>query len=181
MKKIIMNQTVVNSPNVLIYLIADDGAIPNNLALPLLVYKGALTLPRQYPAATIEALFAANQWGSSWRNGVYRYHHYHSTAHEVLACYSGSVTVKMGGESGVTLSVEKGDVIIVPAGVGHKNLGNSSDFGVVGAYPPGQSWDLLTGQPGERPRADQNIARVPLPPTDPVYGKTGPLIDEWLK
>ncbi len=174
-------QNVINPPNVAAYLLADDGAIPNNPTLPLLVYKGALALPDRDPAATIQALFATNRWGNSWRNGVYRYHHYHSTAHEVLACYSGSVTVKMGGESGVTLSVEKGDVIIIPAGVGHKNLGNSSNFGVVGAYPPGQTWDLLTGKSGERPRADQNIARVPLPPTDPIYGTTGPLIDEWLK
>ena len=172
---------VVNSPNASAYLLADDGAIPNNPTLPLLVYKGALTLPERNPAATIEALFTANKWGNSWRNGVYRYHHYHSTAHEVLACYGGSITVKMGGESGVTLQVEKGDVIIIPAGVGHKNLGNSPGFGVVGAYPPGQSWDLLTGEAGERPHADQNIARVPLPPTDPIYGTTGPLIDEWFK
>ena len=173
-------QEVVNPPNVLAYLFADDGTIPNNPTLPLLIYKEALHLPDQNRVATIEALFTANRWGNSWRNGVYRYHHYHSTAHEVLACYSGSVTVKMGGESGITLSVEKGDVVVIPAGVGHKNLGNSSNFRVVGAYPPGQSWDLLSGKPGERPRADQNIARVPLPPTDPIYGTTGPLVDEWL-
>lgn len=171
----------VNPPNVSTYLFADDGFIPNNPTLPLLVYHGALTLPGKNPAAAIEALLAANLWGNSWRNGVYRYHHYHSTAHEVLACYSGSVTVKMGGESGVTLAVKQGDVIIIPAGVGHKNLGNSPNFGVVGAYPPGQNWDLLTGDPGERPRAGQNIARVPLPPADPVYGATGSLVEEWLK
>lgn len=173
-------QNALHPPDATAHLLADDGAIPNNPTLPLLVYQGALTLPDHDPAATIEALFAANGWGSSWRNGIYSYHHYHSTAHEVLACYAGSVTVKMGGESGITLSLQKGDVMVIPAGVGHKNLESSPDFGVVGAYPPGQRWDLLTGQPDERPGADQNIARVPLPPTDPLYGTTGPLVDEWL-
>jgi len=50
-----------------------------------------------------------------------------------------------------------------PAGVAHKNLGQSSTFAVVGAYPDGQHWDMNTGKPGERPRADQRIARVMLP------------------
>jgi uncharacterized protein YjlB len=171
---------IVQTPQVICKLLKDDGSIPNNPRLPLLVYQGALNLPAQNPAGIIEDIFAANQWGSSWRNGIYTFHHYHSTAHEVLACYSGSVEVKMGGESGITLSVKKGDVIIIPAGVGHKNLGNSSDFRVVGAYPPGPGWDMNTGNPDERPQADENIARVPLPPTDPIFGSTGPLVEHWL-
>jgi uncharacterized protein YjlB len=26
---------------------------------------------------------------------------------------------------------------------------------------------------------DDNIARLPLPATDPVFGKSGPLLDQW--
>ncbi|HXO96731.1 MAG TPA: hypothetical protein VN857_09120, partial [Chthoniobacterales bacterium] len=76
-------------------------------------------------------------------------------------------------------TVRAGDVIVIPAGVGHKNLGASDDFGVVGAYPGGRHWDLLTGKPGERPKADQNIAALPLPDNDPVYGPDGPLRKIW--
>ena len=45
---------------------------------------------------------------------------------------------------------------------------SSLDFSVIGAYPGGRNWDLLRGLPGERPRADRNIAAVPLPDNDPI-------------
>ena len=171
-------QTMINPPHTIPYYLKDDGLIPNN-TLPLLVYQGALSLPVSEPAAAIEALFKSHQWGNSWRNGVYRFHHYHSTAHEVLACFGGEARVQFGGEQGVIVTVKKGDVVVIPAGVGHKNLGDTSDFRVVGAYPPNQTWDLLRGRPGERPQADENIARVPLPSTDPVYDAAGPLVEHW--
>lgn len=160
------------------YFLKDDGLIPNN-KLPLLVYQSALILTGSDPAAIAEAIFASNHWGGSWRNGIYPFHHYHSTAHEVLAICRGSARVKLGGEQGITLEVQPGDVVLIPAGGGHKNLGASADLLVVGAYPPGQTWDLCRGRPDEYERALENIARVPLPTTDPVFGEQGPLIDRW--
>ena len=73
------------------------------------------------------------------------------------------------------------DVVVIPAGVGHCNLGSSGGFLVVGAYPEGQSWDLRTGEPDERPEVLENIRKVPLPRTDPVFGDEGPLHEHWLK
>lgn len=172
---------VIQTPRMVVHLLRDDGTIPNNDRLPLLVYQGVLNFSDQNPAAVVEALFRANQWGGLWRDGIYGFHHYHSTAHEVLAICRGKATVQLGGENGIILSVSPGDVIVIPAGVAHKNLGASRDFLVVGAYPPGQSWDMNYGKTGERPAADQNVARVPLPKTDPVFGRRGPLIDHWLK
>ena len=160
-------------------LLLDDGTFPNNDKLPLLVYKNAIPIPDQNPAAAIERIFRENRWGGSWRNGIYSYHHYHSTAHEVLGIYGGKVRVQLGGPKGIIIEGKSGDVIIIPAGVAHKNLGSSSDFRCVGAYPPGQSWDMNYGKHGERPKADQNILKVPLPKTDPVYGDKGALITEW--
>jgi uncharacterized protein YjlB len=156
----------------------DDGAIPNN-RLHLLLYRGVLPTGGDDPAAKVSQQFAANNWTNSWRNGIYPFHHYHSTSHEVLGVYSGSATVRLGGEQGKDFNVRAGDAIVIPAGVGHKNLGASEDFGVVGAYPDGRSWDLLTGKPGERPQADQNIAALPVPENDPVYGSEGPLRKIW--
>jgi len=172
---------LIRTPEVLVHALKDDGIYPNNERLPLLAYQGALKLPEHDPARVFEALFGANQWGGSWRNGVYGLHHYHSTAHEVLGVYSGTAQVQFGGEHGVVLSVSAGDVVVIPVGVAHKNLGASEDFRVVGAYPSGQRWDLCYGEAGERPGADQNIARVPLPKADPVYGTDGPLIEYWSK
>jgi uncharacterized protein YjlB len=105
--------------------------------------------------------------------------HYHSTAHEVLGVYHGSARVQLGGERGVVQEVHPGDVLVIPAGVAHKKLGSTADFGVVGAYPEGQDWDMNYGRLGERPRADSNIARVPLPKADPVCGPDGPLTVHW--
>jgi len=156
----------------------DDGIIPNS-KLPLLLYQGVIALSENDPAHIFEELFEENGWGDSWRNGIYSYHHYHSTAHEVLGIYRGSAKVQLGGEQGTIQNVRAGDVIVIPAGVAHKNLGSSDDFGVLGAYPKGHDWDMNYGKPGERPRADQNIARVSLPKMDPVFGKNGPLADKW--
>ncbi|HET8725884.1 MAG TPA: cupin domain-containing protein [Alphaproteobacteria bacterium] len=156
----------------------DDGRIPNNPVLPLVIYRHVLG-PKGDLAAGFEEAFSANGWRGGWRNGIYRYHHYHSTAHEVLGIARGTARVRLGGERGATLTVEAGDVVVIPAGVGHKNLEASPDFLVVGAYPEGQEADLRTGEPGERPRVLENISRVPPPAADPVYGRGGPLTDHW--
>ena len=87
--------------------------------------------------------------------------------------------MQFGGENGPKLGVEAGDVVLIPAGVAHRNHSCSQDFRVVGAYPPGQSWDMNYGKEAERPAADQNIRQVPVPDTDPVYGDKGPLMEFW--
>lgn len=155
---------------------ADDGAFPNSV-LPLLLYRAALADPAG--PEDFEALFSANGWPPAWRSSVFTYHHYHSTAHEALGIARGSATLMLGGPEGRTFDVAAGDAIVIPAGVAHRRLSSSGDFLVVGCYPPGQTWDLLLGEPGERPRADENIAGVPLPRTDPVGGDAGGVIDAW--
>lgn len=167
-------------PRVITHLFKDARTIPNS-RLPLLLYQGALNLPKDDPATAIETLLHQQQWGNDWRNGIFSYHHYHSTAHEALFVYSGSAKVQLGGEGSLVVTINAGDVVIIPAGVGHKNLGASSDFHVVGAYPPQQNVDMNYGKDGERPRVDENIARLALPATDPVFGKSGPLLEHWHK
>jgi uncharacterized protein YjlB len=160
-------------------VLKDDGIFPNN-NLPLILYKDVIDFSESGgEASIIENIFQANNWGNSWRNGIYGFHHYHSTAHEVLGVYSGSAKVQVGGEQGKTFEIEKGDIVLIPAGVSHKNLSSSRDFRVIGAYPEGQSWDMNYGKEGERPAADDNIKNVPLPEMDPVFGKSGPVMELW--
>jgi uncharacterized protein YjlB len=156
----------------------DDGIFPNN-PLPLRFYRGAITTEAKDPASIFEERFAENDWTNSWRDGVYSFPHYHSTSHEVLGVYSGAATLRLGGKHGKNVEVHAGDVIVIPAGVAHQNIGASDNFGVVGAYPDGRSWDLLQGLPGERPKADRNIATLPMPEKDPIYGAGGPLRRVW--
>lgn len=169
----------MSDPIIATQFLPDDGTFPNNERLPVLIYQQAVELPDRDPAARFEALFSAHQWGSSWRNGVYPFHHYHSTAHEVLGVYSGRATVQLGGEPGITLTIEPGDVLILPAGVAHKKLDSDGNLGIVGAYPQGQRPDMCSGKSGERPQADQRIADLPLPAADPIFGATGPMQQHW--
>jgi uncharacterized protein YjlB len=143
--------------------------------VPLLLYNGAVVAE---PAA-IELLFESNGWSGTWRDGIYQYHHYHSVTHEVLGCYSGEALVCLGGENGIRVTLSAGDVVVIPAGVAHKNLGCSVDFGVVGAYPVGSAYDICYGRRDERPAADERIAAVPMPGNDPIFGKHGPLFEHW--
>lgn len=159
---------------------AADGEIPNNPRLPVLIYAQAVDLHGD-PAVVIEHLFQQNGWPPEWRNGVYEYHHYHSTAHEALGIAQGKVTVRLGGENGKDFELRAGDVLVLPAGTGHKRLSASDDLLVVGAYPEGQGedYDLLRGKPGELRGAKERIEKVPMPGSDPVFGEDGPLTSLW--
>jgi uncharacterized protein YjlB len=154
---------------VLLAVLRDDGTFPNNV-LPVVVYKQAVATTGSDPAAAFEKLFEANGWGGTWRNGIFNFHHYHATAHEVLGIARGHVRVHLGGPKGEVFDLAAGDVVLLPAGVSHKNVGASEDLLVVGSYPQGQEPDMNYGRPGERPKADENIARVPIPAKDPVGG-----------
>lgn len=153
-------------------VLKDDGRFPNS-KLPALLYKGALKIPFLFPATYVRNLFEKNNWSNAWDFGIFEYHHYHSTTHEVLGIYTGKTTLQLGGDNGVTITLEKGDVLVIPAGVAHKNLGKEDDVGCVGAYPDGREYDMNYGRPGERPRTDDNIAAVPLPATDPISAAGG--------
>jgi uncharacterized protein YjlB len=159
------------------YNFEDDGRIPNS-PLPLIVHKQAFPAGDDL-ANAMEEKFATNNWANSWRNGVYPYHHYHSITHEVVGVYSGTAQLHMGGEKGKVIDVQAGDVLVIPAGVGHKKVSASDDFAVIGAYPDGKDYDLNTGEEGERPKADENILHVPLPQTDPVLGADGGVTELW--
>ena len=145
----------------------------NHPRWPLLIYPGAV---KEIAPETFEDLFTRNQWPAAWRNGVHPFHHFHSNGHEALGIYSGEVTVQFGGDAGVTVTAKPGDVIVLPAGTGHKKLSSKGSLGVVGAYPQGSHPD--TCRSFSRKHLDL-IANVPLPAADPVYGPGGPLFTFW--
>ncbi|PAY07101.1 hypothetical protein CK489_14920 [Bradyrhizobium sp. UFLA03-84] len=161
------------------FVFQDDGLVPNN-PMPFLVYKGAVDVGSN-PEATIEQLFGSNGWGAMWRNGVYDFAHYHATVHEVLGVARGSARVQFGGAHGRALEIAAGDVAILPAGTGHQCLSASSDFSVVGAYPPGPPMDLQRPTPESHARALRTIPLVAVPATDPVLGRDGPLLRLWKR
>lgn len=156
----------------------DDGLVPNNI-LPFLVYQGAVTLDPKQPEQTIENLFETNNWGGTWRNGVYDYLHYHATVHEVLGVARGHARVRFGGDHGQELDIKAGDVAILPAGTGHQCITASDDFCVIGAYPPGSRMEITRPTPENHAKALKTIPNVARPPADPVTGKHGALMRLW--
>ena len=164
------------------YTFEDDGRIPNS-SLPLLIYHAVLggdaggARGRDAGPAAYEDLFAGHGWLGAWRDGIFPFHHFHSTAHEVLGIAAGSADVILGGPQGRHFHLAAGDVVVLPAGTGHCNAGSSADLLVVGAYPNGMRWDLRRGDPAEHDEVLANIARVPLPDDDPVGD--GKLIELW--
>ena len=158
-----------------LYRFEDDGTIPNNPSLPVIFYPGAFkTHPQE-----IESTFNLNNWRNSWVNGVFDYHHYHSNTHEVLGVRAGSARLLLGGQKGEAIKVNTGDVLVLPAGTGHKKLTSSPDFEIVGAYPDGKDYNIQTGSPDERPQVLEEIKQVEVPSTDPVYGNRGQVVDRW--
>jgi uncharacterized protein YjlB len=156
-----------------------NGFFPNNAHLPVLLYKQALQLPGEKPEETVQQIFEENNWGNTWVNGIYSYHHYHSNTHEVIGIISGQCSVILGGEHGTVYELTKGDVLIIPAGIAHKSIYTSDDFICVGGYPGGKDYDINYGRADEHPRVDINIKQVPIPETDPIQGREGILFEYW--
>ena len=171
----------IQKVNIIRHLLQDDGVYPNNALLPLIVYQKALLLPESDADKKLIDLLETNDWVDSWVDSIYDYHHYHSTAHEVLGAIEGSARVKFGGPNGPAILLEKGDVVVIPAGVAHKAIDLYDNFQCVGAYPSGQDFDIMADKPGQRERAIENIRELALPTSDPIYGLDGPLLTNWIQ
>ncbi|MCT8991694.1 cupin domain-containing protein [Chelativorans sp. SCAU2101] len=153
----------------------EDVEMPNHPSFPVLIYAGVFAQDEAGMDRAFEERFAQNGWRGIWRNGIFGYHHFHPDAHEALGVARGSAEVQLGGESGERLRIEVGDLLVLPAGTGHKRLSASADFLVVGAYPKGQeNYTILRSKV---PR--DVVAQVPRPRTDPFYGNDGPLLRLW--
>jgi uncharacterized protein YjlB len=155
-----------------LYFFEDDGEFPNS-RLPVLIYSQVFSARGSEGSQWIMDHFAQNHWGNAWDDGIYSYHHYHSKVHEALGIYNGKALIQLGGPQGQQVSIQAGDVIVIPAGVAHKKIQGES-LGVVGAYPDANIDthvdQICEGERALRSQALFNLSHVPIPSMDPVLG-----------
>jgi uncharacterized protein YjlB len=152
----------------------DRGADVPNSRLPVLIYRDVVDVPARGRAAQFRRIFRRNGWTGLWTDTIYDYTHFHSGSHEALGIAEGRVTLRLGGEGGRLFRLRSGDMVVLPAGVGHRRVGTDDGLKVIGAYPPGQAHFDMKRKGRRRPRA-------PLPATDPLYGAEGPLVRFWSR
>lgn len=158
-----------------------DAKIPNNPSLPVLIYREVIERKTPDKDKIFKRHFDKAGWRGGWTGFVYDYHHFHTTSHEALAIAKGRITVLLGGDSGKEYELEAGDLLVLPAGTGHKMVSSSENLVVVGAYPPGQEDFDICRSLAECPEAEEKIAKLALPISDPFYGAQGPLPKQWTK
>lgn len=169
----------MSSAQVETHSLGSGDGLPNN-RFPLVVYRGALSGAALSPDGCM-ALFHRNGWQRTWLNGVFPHWHYHMHSHEVLGCVGGGARVGFGGDHGVVAEVRAGDVVVIPAGVGHKRLSQQPGFQVVGGYPPGQDGAVTNAGDVDLESALRQTAAVPVPASDPVYGAGEGLAEIWAR
>jgi uncharacterized protein YjlB len=152
-----------------------NGRVPNS-RFPALIRRGAVTAGAGVDLAdAIEETFRRHDWLNNWRElGVYDYPHFHSTTHEALGMARGRIALRLGGEGGVVVTLEAGDVLVLPAGTSHTRLDHSPDSWMVGGYPEGRDWDLMRDEQvteAESRAAIKLIGNLPIPSRDPVTGE----------
>jgi uncharacterized protein YjlB len=162
------------------FLFIDDGESPNNPRLPLLVYRAAVDVKGVAdPAVPFERAFARHGWSDSWRNGIFGFLHFHTGTHEALGIARGRAKVEFGGARGKVFDVAAGDVVVLPAGCGHRRIESTPDLLVVGAYPEGSPSDHQRPDLVRHATAVAAVARTPVPAQDPLFGPNGPLSRLW--
>ncbi|WVF71022.1 hypothetical protein IAT40_005818 [Kwoniella sp. CBS 6097] len=156
---------------------------------PLMVYKRAFDPSSSHfsPSAIESHLKSVGVVEPAWRYTMYKQHHYHSNTNEVLVVSSGKARLCFGGSKDndhrVEINAEKGDAIIIPAGVGHALLQeieheNGERYQMVGSYPTeSANWDMCTGEKGDEKNGKwRNIKGVGWFERDPIYGDEGPIL-----
>ncbi|EXJ95134.1 hypothetical protein A1O1_00253 [Capronia coronata CBS 617.96] len=175
-----MSITPVNALRVSKHQIPAYKGIPNTSiqGKPLMIYHSVFPDPT---ASAIEShLKSVGVVSPAWRYTMFTETHFHSSSHEVLSIAAGSAKCCFGGEENegrVEPVLQKGDVVIVPAGVGHRLLEDYGGFQMVGSYPTGKSWDMCYGRAGEEAKV-KTIADLGWFKRDPIYGEDGPSLHQ---
>ncbi|PVY82438.1 cupin domain-containing protein [Pantoea ananatis] len=166
-----------NNPQHLMFASPSAG-VPNN-PLPLIIWPRVVPEDEENIATWFEETFEKNGWPPDWRDQLFPYMHYHPNTHELLGVAEGWAEVLFGGDSGRMITLRAGDALLIPAGVGHRQVSASEDFLAVGAYPEGLKPEILRDEIGQLKLSQEKVKKVPLPKRDPFTGKAGAMTEIW--
>lgn len=176
--------TPLKSLTVLKHQIPAHNLIPNTTLQqkPLLIYRSAFPSPSTTASQIESHLQHIGIVTPQWRYTMYSTSHFHSSTHEVLCISRGAARLCFGHEENpgrVEVVVERGDVLVVPAGVAHRLVEEvgGKGFEMVGSYPKGaKAWDMCYGRPGEE-GVEEMIKGLKWFGSDPIYGDQGPSLE----
>ena len=150
-----------------IFYFKDDGITPNS-HLPVLIYRGLFDPAYESCEEWLEEQFTLNGWSRTCHKPLFDFYHYHSNTHEVLGVCDGACYIQLADKNGVKTEITKGDVVLIPAGVGHFCVEHSKDFAVVAGYPDNVIPDVLRPSPENREKALEKMNEITLPEFDPI-------------
>lgn len=101
-------------------------------------------------------------------------------SHEILVVIAGRARLCFGGENNPKRFepvVQRGDLIIVPARVGHRLLEDQGNvpFEMIGSYSNNKEWDMCYGSPGAEMKV-REISQLLWFNRDLFYGEDGPAL-----
>lgn len=162
-----------------IFYFREDRFIPNS-PHPLLVYRSFFDKESDACENWLRKKFINHKWFPFSGLQPFDVPCYYVNTHIVLGVCAGEAKWQLGGTLGLTMVIEKGDVLVIPAGVALRNLESSADFKISAA----SSLDVI---PKIRKEATSHlkdpgrIADISIPETDPVLGTGDGLLTIWLQ
>ena len=161
-----------------IFYFREDKHIPNS-PFPLLIYRGFFD--KEYYACEdwLKKKFISNKWFPAPALRIFNFTHYYSNTHIALGVCAGEAKWQLGGALGITTVIEKGDVMVIPAGVALRCLESSTDFNLVGAGSANVAPDIHNEKTRNRAHADRSIVNIPVPDNDPILGAKEGLQTIW--
>ncbi|WP_300597227.1 hypothetical protein [Niabella sp.] len=162
-----------------IFYFREDRLIPNS-PHPLLVYRNFFDKEYEACESWLKKKFVTNKWFPFSGLQFFDVAYYYINTHIVLGVCSGEAKWQLGGTLGLTMIIEKGDVLVIPAGVALRHLESSTDFKITGASSLDVTPRIRKETSGNSKDAEQ-IAGIALPDTDPVLGTDDGLLAIWLQ
>ncbi|MGJ7032222.1 cupin domain-containing protein [Niabella hirudinis] len=161
-----------------IFYFKEDLRIPSSL-LPLLVYRGFFDKEYGSCEGWLTKKFRSNKWFPAPALQAHDFTHYYANTHIVLGICAGEAKWQLGGRLGISTILEKGDVMVIPAGVALRCIESDADFKMVGACSVNVVPELRGNKPGNPNQADPIIANIAIPDNDPILGPGEGLLTIW--